>query len=522
MARPFQTNGADDRSFDSGRRDLSARLEVPSMHQRSTVPIAKSKRGRIWPFSGFRHWPLDLRRFPTCWVLLLVVFISVVTGCDLFDPAKTGDPIFPSPPPRKVAAGNKSVLDPATSTQAGTGQTAENSQAGQESPATAPEFASETTRGSAPAEGDIKRTSFTGHTPSASTKLSGNEVAATVNGQPIFVSEIFERAYPEPMPPEGLSLLTASKNIANGRVSEQEFRALQEMAIKKYLKDYIRTRVLAQAIEAKMEKEQKDKIEEAIGKMFDEYVEKLKKDLKAAARHEVDKKLHETGTSLASLKIEFRYRLLADEYVRQKSKKPHVVGRHEILAYYEEHISDYSYPEKVHWQLLEISFAKHGGQAKALAVLEKAVDDLRRGEDFGKVAKKCSDGPRAENGGQQSWTKPDSVADTKTATLLRSLAPGEISPVVHTPDSYRLIRLNERKPAGRSSLAEVQETIKQKIEDGLQKEATREVLVEAYQHASIESPFLRPEELGPPADFAGVPAPAKNGGDNPKKRRERP
>ena len=160
--------------------------------------------------------------------------------------------------------------------------------------------------------------------------------------------------------------------------------------------------------------------------------------------------------------MEFRYRLLADEYLRQKSKKTHVVGRQEVLAYYESHLPDYSYPEKVHWQLLEISFAKHGGQAKSLAVLEQAIDALRRGENFAKVAKKYSDGPHAENGGQQSWTKPDSVADTKTAAILHKLAPGEVSPVVHTADSYRLIRLNARKPAGRHALAEVQETIERK------------------------------------------------------------
>jgi parvulin-like peptidyl-prolyl isomerase len=154
-------------------------------------------------------------------------------------------------------------------------------------------------------------------------------------------------------------------------------------------------------------------------------------------------------------------------------------------------------------------------------VLEKAIDALQRGENFAKVAKKYSDGPHAENGGQQSWTKPDSVADTKTAAMLHKLAPGEVSPVIHTADSYRLIRLNARKPAGRHSLAEVQETIRHKIEERLQKEATREVLVDAYQHASIESSFLSPEELGPPADFAGPPPATKNGSDSVKKRRDR-
>jgi parvulin-like peptidyl-prolyl isomerase len=461
------------------------------------------------------------RRRPQTSQILLAIALFALTGCDLFDPAKTNDPVFGPPPPRNLAASSKSTATPSAS------QTAENSAASGTAPPNATSSdgavqpASATMRGTAPSEETIKRASFTANVPPQSQRLPDTTVVAMVNGQPIFASEIFERAYPEPLTREGLSLLIASKNIANGRVSEQELRALQEVAIKKYLKEYIRTRVIAQTLTAKLEKEQKDKIEEAIGKMFDEYVEKLKKDLKVSARGEVEQKLRMQGTSLASLKVEFRYRLLADEYLRQKSKKPHVVGRQEVLAYYESHLADYSYPEKVNWQLLEISFAKHGGQAKSLAILEKVVDALRRGENFAKVAKKHSDGPHAETGGQQSWTKPDSVADAKTAEMLHKLAPGEVSPVIHTPDSYRLIRLSARKPAGRHSLAEMQDSIRRKIEDRLQKEATQEVLVEVYQHASIESSFLPPEELGPPADYAGPSTTNKNGSDSAKKRRDR-
>jgi parvulin-like peptidyl-prolyl isomerase len=462
--------------------------------------------------------------------------LFALTGCDLFDPAKTNDPVFGPPPPRKLASASK------PSTTSTTSQTADSSSGSSAAPANASNTtnssnttnaantinadgtvqpAAATTRGSAPPDETIKRTSFTAQIPPATKKLPDTTVVAMVNGQPIFASEIFERAYPERLPPDGLSLLIAAKILPSGKITEQEYRALQDIAIKKYLKDYIRTRVLAHELESKLEKEQKDKIEEAIGKMFDEYIEKLKKDMKVAARSEVEQTLKAQGTSLVSLKVEFRYRLLADEYLRQKSKKPHVVGRQEVLAYYESHLDDYSYAERVHWQLLEISFAKHGGQAKALTVLEQAIDALGRGESFAKVAKKYSDGPHAENGGQQSWTKPDSVADKKTAAVLHKLSPGEVSAVVHTSDSYRLIRLNARKPAGRHSLAEMQDTIRHKIEQRLQKEATQEVLVETYQRASIESSFLSPEELGPPADYAGPPPTTKNASDSGKKRRDR-
>jgi hypothetical protein len=222
-----------------------------------------------------------------------------------------------------------------------------------------------------------------------------------------------------------------------------------------------------------------------------------------------------------SLKEEFRNRLLADEYLRGKSKKEHIVGREEIVAYYEQHDADFSFPEKVHWQLLEISFEKHGGSKGALEVLTKAVDALRRGDSFDKVAKKYSDGLRAEDGGRQPWTRAESVVDEKTSQTLRGLAAGETSPVLSGRESYRLIRVMERKPAGKRPLADVQEVIKQTLDERIIKQNMRQVLVEAYQKASIESAYLPPEDLLPPADFAVIPDSDKKSDAPTKKGRKR-
>ena len=81
-----------------------------------------------------------------------------------------------------------------------------------------------------------------------------------------------------------MSLLAAIKNISNGRVTERDFRQMQEMAIQNISRTMSRPASCARASKFKIEKEQKDKIEEAINKMFDEYVEKLKKDLRSSRR----------------------------------------------------------------------------------------------------------------------------------------------------------------------------------------------------------------------------------------------
>jgi hypothetical protein len=67
----------------------------------------------------------------------------------------------------------------------------------------------------------------------------------------------------------------------------------------------------------------------------------------------------------------------------------------------------------------------------------------------------------------------------------------------------------------------VQEVIKQILEEQIMKEGMRKVLVEAYQKASIESAYLPPEDLQPPADFAGIPATDKKSDAPVKKGRRR-
>ncbi|HET6324593.1 MAG TPA: STN domain-containing protein [Planctomycetaceae bacterium] len=152
-------------------------------------------------------------------------------------------------------------------------------------------------------------------------KMTGNEIIASIDGRPVFASEIFQRAFTKALTPEGTTLLTATQSLASGHISEQDFRELQVFAIRKFAKYYIRTRVLSQAMIASLGKTQKAKTEDAIAKEFDNYVEKLKKDLKVTTVFDVDKKLREQGTSLLSLKDEFRDRLLADEYLRGVAKR---------------------------------------------------------------------------------------------------------------------------------------------------------------------------------------------------------
>jgi hypothetical protein len=426
---------------------------------------------------------------------------------------------------------------------------------------------------------------------SVTSKLSGKEIVARVNGQPILASELLERAFVDPLT-NGRSLCVASAELADRRMTEAEFRSLQDEAIKKHLGNFVRTRLLTQAFLAKLDAKEKKAVEEAVAKEFDNYVDKLKKDFRAATQDEVDRGLRKQGTSLTGLQAEFRYRLLSDEYLRSERPGSDVWNR--SLAYYQAHRDAYVTREKVNWQLLEIDFDKgravvdaagdntkhtkqetatrtgwgetkstgnswivsgtdfdagdtnssdsvagvpqpekrpavsepqtraqerasdkfaselgkterevgelvqsaaalgeHVGPQKARSLMNAALAQLRKGTPFEAVAKKFSDGPRAEQGGWQPPTRAESIAEEKTATALRRLAEGEISPVILTDHSLRIVRVVSRVPAGCKSFEEVEESIRELI----QRELQQKMVDEICSRASIESTYALDEPV---------------------------
>lgn len=151
-------------------------------------------------------------------------------------------------------------------------------------------------------------------------KMTGNEMIASIDSQPVFASEIFQRAGARTLTPDGTSLMTATKALAAGQIDEPSFRQLQLLALRKFSQDDLNTRGWAQAMIASLGKAERERAENAITDEFNKYVENLEKDFKVATVFDVDKKLREQGTSLVSLKAEFRERLLADEYLRGAKK----------------------------------------------------------------------------------------------------------------------------------------------------------------------------------------------------------
>ena len=96
---------------------------------------------------------------------------------------------------------------------------------------------------------------------------------------------------------------------------------------------------------------------------------------------------------------------------------------------------------------------------------------VRQGEDFGTLAQSYSeDATSAPNGGDLGFV-PESALDKANPELRKiilDMTPGQVSPVIHTPEGYRIIKLISREPAGQRQLSDprVQEEIRQGLFQG--------------------------------------------------------
>jgi parvulin-like peptidyl-prolyl isomerase len=200
--------------------------------------------------------------------------------------------------------------------------------------------------------------------------LTGKEIVGRVDNHPIYAEELLALYCTEPLS-NARSLLLARKDLSDFRITKQEYRSLQDEAIKRHLADIVRVRVLTGALLAQLDAQERGRLEEVVAKEFQEYVEKLKGDFQVTSPNEVDHELKRQETSLAKLRTEFRYRLLARECLRLESPDSDAVWD-EALAYYQAHRDAYATQQKVNWQLLEINFDMGRTVTAAVAIGAKA------------------------------------------------------------------------------------------------------------------------------------------------------
>lgn len=194
-------------------------------------------------------------------------------------------------------------------------------------------------------------------------------------------------------------------------------------------------------------------------------------------QEQFQKLLDQRKMSVADLKAQIR-RELSVQKLRNKEIGSHIsISDTDVAAFYNANKASYNLPEtRVHLSQILVTSSpdpnisnlkndKAQNDQQARNKIQMIDLRVRQGEDFAMLAQNYSEDASAANGGDYGFV-PESALDKANPELRKmilAMTPGQVSPVIHTQEGYRIIKLISKEPAGQRELSDprVQEEIRQ-------------------------------------------------------------
>jgi hypothetical protein len=390
---------------------------------------------------------------------IVLIGLLALTGCEHLPSArKVDNPVMPPPPPRI-------------------------SQADRPAGASDHELAHVSARADGNTSSIRSAAALRGQAANDGELLPPTKVVATVNGVPIFASDVlgpYERQ---------LQAAKLEAEKPDGKVSLEQLRQIQEGIIKRDLENHVKRTLLVHSLKSTLPSEQLKMLESHLDAEFEKRTLVMREKMGINSKHELDLKMQESGTSLENERQNFIQGEMAMQFLEAKAQTTQSISRRDMYEYYQAHFDDYAIPSQVKWQQIQIGHSRAGGKSAARRLMDQAVAELREGADFASVARKYSHGVTASSGGHWDWTAQGSLADAKLEKTLFSMRRGTQSEILEGERAYELVRVIDRKDASRVPFAEVQDEIKKKLQDEGRRGAPRKILDELLAGAVIETMF---------------------------------
>jgi peptidyl-prolyl cis-trans isomerase SurA len=270
-----------------------------------------------------------------------------------------------------------------------------------------------------------------------------DRVAAVVNGDPVTLSELVERA--------GADYRRAEEQGAGEARERARAKALQAAF----------DQVVAERLFAA---EAKTLQVEATESQVDAAVEDIKRRNKFDDR-QLEMALQEQGLTRESFRTAVKRDLEAFQILNVKVKSRVKVSDEDLKNDYQTHAKEFSGEEQVRVRHIFLACPPGAGaaeEAKVRAEGEKILARLAAGEDFAELARQRSDGPSKAEGGDLGFVKKGALkAELDKAAF--ALATGKVSGLVRTPTGYHILKAEDRRMGGARPFDEVKEAIRDRL-----------------------------------------------------------
>jgi len=122
--------------------------------------------------------------------------------------------------------------------------------------------------------------------------------------------------------------------------------------------------------------------------------------------------------------------------------------------------------------------------------LAEAVSDrAASGEDFARLARRYSQGPMAEKGGDWGYITAGSFRVKAVEAAAFALPQGGVGPVVETEDAFYIVKVLERHEGRTIPFTEVQDELEDEIRDRKYNEKVQNYIQDLYERGYVRVIF---------------------------------
>jgi parvulin-like peptidyl-prolyl isomerase len=312
-----------------------------------------------------------------------------------------------------------------------------------------------------------------GTPPDGWNAAAGDQIVAYVGGDVVLLSELL---------PEVEQMLRDNAD----RIPPAQLNEYRQLLLQKKLQGVIQVRLVLEDLRQRVPPEGLKKIREQFQTTFEEQeVKRLMKQFSVSTRAELTRKLLESGQTLAQYRRRFIDNMLARQWMRQQVEPKEEITHAQMLAYYAEHLQEYEFPAKARWEQLTIYFTSPQKRNESKAQLAQWGNMVLSGVPLAEVARRYSQEPRAQDGGLHDWTSQGSLVSVPLDTAIFSLPVGQLSPIIEDSEGAHIIRVLERKAAGRIEFGEAQAKIKETLKTRQREENYRQFIAKVRQQTKV-------------------------------------
>jgi len=236
------------------------------------------------------------------------------------------------------------------------------------------------------------------------------------------------------------------------QLAKQYSGAELEAQVREQSKNLLRD-MIDQSLMVQKAKDLDINVETDVVKRLDE----IRKQNKLATLEDLETAIEKEGMNYEDYKDQIRRDLLVQEVIAREVSSRIQLSRDEARKFYEAHQDGFKTAGMVRLGQILISTEKRKPD-EAEKRANDALAELKAGQRFSEVAKKYSDGPGAEQGGDVGYVKEGALA-AEIAEAITKLDVNEFSNPIQTKYGYIILKVVERYSPGIPKFEEVERRV---------------------------------------------------------------